>query len=101
MSRYTFPGNRPHRRIVVGWDRPLRSYFAQVWDGGEYESGDLVLWVGAGPEPVPTVEALAELLAPFGDIPDDVATQLRRDPDESADRRTPFELLAGLLAEKD
>ena len=23
-----------HWRIVVGWDNPLKTYFAQVWDGG-------------------------------------------------------------------
>jgi len=77
MSRYTFTGSQPHLRIVVGWDRPLQTYFAQVWDGGKLEQGNLLLWAGAGAEPVPTVEDLAELLAPFGAIPADVASQLR------------------------
>ena len=47
MSRYTFTGNRSQLRIVVGWDRPLQTYFAQVWDGGELEAGNLLLWAGA------------------------------------------------------
>lgn len=77
MSRHTFTGDKPNLRIVVGWDRPLRSYFAQVWDGGELEAGELLLWAGAGPEPVPTTDALAELLAPFGGIPGEVLDRLR------------------------
>lgn len=81
MSRYTFTGNQPNLSIVVGWDRPLKSYFAQVWDGGRPQSGDLLLWVGAGPPPTPTLEGLAERLAPFGRIPDEVVYQLLEEDD--------------------
>ncbi|MFO0849921.1 MAG: hypothetical protein U0871_15405 [Gemmataceae bacterium] len=93
MSRYTFTGNRPCFRIVVGWDRPLETYFAQVWDGGELETGDLLLWAGAGVEPVPTVAALAELLAPFGTLPEDIVGQLHGDKCERSGRVSPFDLL--------
>src|SRR5690349_22287849 len=67
MSRYTFEGNRPELSIVIGWDNPLASFFAQVWDAGEPEDRDLKLWAGAGPERVTTVEALAALVAPYGE----------------------------------
>src|SRR3954453_4869943 len=79
MSRYTIEGNRPELSIVVGWDNPLKSYFAQVWDGGGLGEGDLKLWVGAGPERVPTPDDLAELVAPYGEIPANVLEQLEED----------------------
>jgi len=93
MSRYEFTGNQPNLRIVVGWDRPLQTYFAQVWDGGELEPGDLLLWAGAGPEPVPTVEDLAALLAPYGSIPGDIASELEEECGERCEWGTPFALL--------
>ena len=89
MSRYTFEGNRPALSIVVGWDNPLKTYFAQVWDGGGPEKGDLKLWVGAGADKVPTPEALAELVAPYGDIPAEILAQLEEDQEE---RRAPTPL---------
>jgi len=94
VSRYTFEGNRPALSIVVGWDNPLKTYFAQVWDGGGQEKGDLKLWVGAGADKVPTPEALAELVAPYGDIPAEVLAQLEEDYEV---RRAPT-LLQSLLS---
>jgi hypothetical protein len=82
MSRYKFEGNRPEFSIVVGWDNPLGSYFAQVWDGGELEEGNLRLWVGAGADKVPTVEALAGLVASYGIIPAEVLARLEADYEE-------------------
>lgn len=79
MSRYTIGGNRPEISIVVGWDNPLMTYFAQVWDGGSPGSGELRLWAGAGLDRIPTPEALAELVAPYGDIPAEVLEQLEGD----------------------
>jgi hypothetical protein len=79
MSRYTFEGNRQGLSIVVGWDNPLKTYFAQVWDGGGPGEGELRLWVGAGRDRVPTVEALAELVAPYGDLPAGVFARLEED----------------------
>jgi len=79
MSRYTIEGNRPALSIVVGWDNPLKTYFAQVWDGGGPGEGNLRLWVGAGRDRVPTAEALAELVAPYGEIPAGVLAQLEED----------------------
>jgi hypothetical protein len=79
MSRYTFAGQRPGLSIVVGWDNPLGTYFAQVWEGGGAAKGDLRLWVGAGLDRVLTVEALAGLLAPYGNIPGRVVARLKED----------------------
>ncbi len=79
MSRYTFAGNKPGRSITVGWDNPLKTYFAQVWEAGGPASGELRLWVGPGRERVTTVESLAGLLAPYGNIPRRVVSQLKDD----------------------
>ena len=95
MSRYTIGGNRPELSIVVGWDSPLKSYFAQVWDGGSPGSGELRLWAGAGPDRIPTPEALAELVAPYGDIPAEVLEQL----EEDYEGRMPLTDLQRLLAQ--
>ena len=87
MSRYTFAGHRPELSIVVGWDNPLRSYFAQVWEGGGPPKGELRLWVGIGPDRVLTVETLAWLLAPYGNIPERVVSQLEDDQDRRHEPR--------------
>jgi hypothetical protein len=79
MSRYTLEGNRKGLSIVVGWDNPLKTYFAQVWDGGGPGQGELRLWIGAGRDRVPTAEALADLVAPYGELPADVLAQLEED----------------------
>jgi hypothetical protein len=83
MSRYTFAGHRPELSIVVGWDHPLKTYFAQVWEGGDPPKGELRLWVGAGLHRVLTVEALAWLVVPYGDIPERVVSQLEDDQERS------------------
>jgi hypothetical protein len=87
MSRYTFAGHRPELSIVVGWDNPLRTYFAQVWEGGGPPKGELRLWVGIGLDRVLTVETLAGLLAPYGDIPRRVVSQLEDDQERSTLQR--------------
>jgi hypothetical protein len=80
MSRYTFEGRRSAVSIVAGWDIPLATYFAQVWEGGSAAGeSDLRLWVGAGRDRVLSVEALAGLLAPYGSIPVRVAERLEGD----------------------
>ena len=40
MSRYEIAGRKPDVKVVVGWDPPLRTYFAQVYDASlEEEDG--------------------------------------------------------------
>jgi hypothetical protein len=80
MSRYNFKGNLPGLNIVVGWDKPLETYFAQVWSGPEPEKGTLRLWTGTMRSTLPTVESLITQIAPYGDIPPAVLAQLRDDP---------------------
>lgn len=76
MSRYSFQAGG--REIIVGWDNPLLTFFVQVWDEAEDEDAP-VLWVGAKPGEVCSVEALSECVRPFGEIPEVILTGLRAD----------------------
>ena len=77
MSHYSFRVDR--RGIVVGWDNPLQTFFVQVWENSDED--DPVLWVGTWPEEVTSVEALAEVMRPYGEIPAEVLAQLHTDFD--------------------
>lgn len=79
MSRYTFRGNRPTLRIIVGWDRPLCTLFAQVWDEADPDSEHPTHWVGCKFEEVTTAEELESQLAAYGQIPDAILDCLRVD----------------------
>jgi hypothetical protein len=75
MSHHTFRGKAPHHTIVVGWDNPLKTFYAQVWD----ERTEELVWFGSAKGEIPNVEDLAEVLAPYGDLPDWLAEQLLLD----------------------
>jgi hypothetical protein len=84
MSRYEIPTRDPSLSAVVGWDNPLQSYFTQVMrkdvvDHGDDDDSAMLLWVGAAPREVVSVEDLARLLSPFADLAPDVADRLRAD----------------------
>ena len=79
MSRYSFRGKDPRHRITVGWDNPLATYFAQVWDERSIEADEPEFWVGCELDEVETVERLAELLAAYGEVPPEVLSKLGED----------------------
>ncbi|SRR5258708_5232964 len=94
MSRYEFMGNDPRYRVIIGWDAPLESFFAQVEDialeskgatidpeaviGDTPEEG-LVLWLGAEDEPITDVAQLGNALVAYATIPETILEQLRQD----------------------
>ena len=88
MSRYTF--TTAEHTVVVGWDRPLHTYFAQVWKGEPESEENIVkgqeslgpvplLWTGTRLKQVPTVQDLADSLKPYGEIPSSIQESLERD----------------------
>lgn len=81
MSRYDIPTRDPGLTAAVGWDNPLQTYFLQVSRPApsDDDADNMLLWVGAEPREVITVEDLARHLAPYAELPMDVADQLRRD----------------------
>lgn len=48
----------------LGWDRPLGTYFVQVYETSPEE--DMVLWAGFDRDEIATVDDLATLLEPHG-----------------------------------
>jgi len=86
MSRYKVDAiDAQHYAVIVGWDNPIQTFFAQVWDLTQEEKEDeaCVFWVGAHAGSVPTVTALAQAISAYAVLPVDMATQLERDQVES------------------
>ena len=87
MSRYAIPALQSTHAVIVGYDQPLRTFFANVEDlilDPEYHD-PYIFQVGQRLRDVPTVEALATALAPYAVLPLDVLRQLR------ADQRVPYQ----------
>lgn len=76
-------GRSPSTTVIVGWDNPLTTFFAQVWEtepgAVHYEDGDLLLWAGAAFDELPSTEALAEVLAAHVRLPDGLRHRLECD----------------------
>ena len=64
--------------IIVGWDNPLQTFFAQVWKGTE-ERGKLALWLGADPSKLVEIDHLVRELEPFGGLPEETKEALMWD----------------------
>jgi len=104
MARYEYRGKEEYWRIVVGWDKRLESFFAQVWDerpnpewdwDDEWNDLEPELWIGTATREVQTLKELASLVAPYGEIPEETKESLlddhdRRTPPTPAQRRNRF-----------
>lgn len=77
QTGHVFAGSEPNVCINVGWDCTFNTYFAHVWDGGELERGDLLLWLGNEPGQVETINGLMGPLDPFGEIPPNLVDHFR------------------------
>jgi hypothetical protein len=91
MSRYHFPAQDPRFTVVVGWDNPLATFFAQVFDPSIEDDDEAdVLWIGAAPQAIPTVAALQAQLAGWAAIPSALMAQLTREQ-QAATPPTPLQ----------
>jgi hypothetical protein len=79
MSRHDIPARDSKYTVVVGWDRPMRTYFAHVKDTTLDEDEEMVLWVGGLFDEVKTVEALAEAIEGYADLTLGMAATLVED----------------------
>lgn len=84
MSRYELKPQADHSDIVlavVGWDRPLQTFFAQVFTRteAEPEEGEATVWLGTEPGELPTPEAALAVVAPYAEVPEDLAARLHED----------------------
>lgn len=68
-------------RATVGWDRPLQTFFAQVFfrTDDEPDEGEALIWVGTEPGEILTPEAAIAIVAPHVVIPANLAGQLTAD----------------------
>lgn len=87
MSRHEIPAKRPGFTVIVGWDNPMMTFFAQVEDEAAGEDDDpVVLWLGGHHREVLRPEDLAAPLAPYADLMATHIEQLRADRAGDADR---------------
>src|SRR5438132_4245422 len=91
MSRYSFPAQHPGLTVIVGWDNPLVTFFAEVFDLSIDEDEEAyLLWIGTAPQALPTVAALQAQLAGWATIPADIVAHLTRDQ-QAATPPTPLQ----------
>ncbi len=84
MSRHTIPSFNQRYEIVVGWDWPLRTYFAQVRDNEAIDDEHPIrVWVGGSFDEVQAPEELREPIAAYGALTDNVFAILRADRGEA------------------
>jgi hypothetical protein len=83
MSNYRLTPKRPGLTIQIGWDRPLASLFYDVFNDkvDEDDPGYEVLTshLGKPGQHLRDVQAAIAAVAPFAEIPDDLAARLHRD----------------------
>jgi len=91
MSRSSIPAQNPRWTVVVGWDNPLATFFAQVVDPSLDDEDDAyVLWLGTAPQAIPTVAALQAQLAGWATLPAALVAQLTREQ-QAATPPTPLQ----------
>ncbi len=80
MSRHIVQARDKKYEIVLGWDSPLNTYFAQVYDRSiEDEDDQLILWEAGTPKPIHDLEQLTRIVWKYAVVPQDILTRLYRD----------------------
>ena len=72
MSRHAVTSNNPALDIIVGWDPPLETFFAQVMRTDltdDAHENHVVLWIGTANREIERAESLIGPLAPYGAVP--------------------------------
>ena len=97
MSRYRIPPQQPGLTAIVGWDNPLQTLFAQVFDPSiEDDEAACLLWIGTAPEAIPTVAALQAQLVGSATRPPAIVDHLVREQ-QAATPPTPLQQWAHQL----
>jgi len=81
MSRHDLQPLDPTHDVVVGWDPPLHTFFAQVLDTKVDEADDNyeVVWIGTSYGEVPDPAAVIAAVRPFATIADELCRTLQVD----------------------
>jgi hypothetical protein len=97
MSRYRISAQQPGLTVIVGWDHPLYTLFAQVFDPSiEDDEAACLLWIGTAPGAIPTVAALQAQLVGWATIPPAILDCLTHDQ-QTATPPTPLQQWAHQL----
>lgn len=88
MSRRHIAARQPSLTVVVGWDNPLQTFFAQVTriQADDDDRDPIVIWIGGGGREARIPEDLIEPLAPYADLPRAIIEALRSDRAACLDR---------------
>lgn len=81
MSRYKLTAREDRPDIdhaVLGWDRPLETFFAQVFTKASPEE-DAIVWVGTDYGEIRSPEAAIGAVEQYAVIPDDIIARLLND----------------------
>lgn len=79
MSRHELrplPGSAPVTRGVVGWDRPLQTFFAQLFSINEEDEEEAHIWVGTFPQELASAGAAIAVVKASCHVPADLAAIL-------------------------
>jgi hypothetical protein len=85
MSRHEIPTLDPRNKVIVGWDHPLQTYFAQVIDRAAEDEGEddkFELWVGCSPREICEIDDLAFTLRRHAVLDPEIRVTLYGDKDE-------------------
>jgi hypothetical protein len=84
MSRHQIPARDPNHEVIVGWDRPLQTFFVQVYDKRKKGTDDeLIMWCGASrPRELYEVEDVRRVVGQYAELTADMASTLYGDKDE-------------------
>lgn len=81
MSRYKLPARADRPDIdhgIVGWDRPLETFFAQVFTKASPDE-DAIVWVGTDFREVRTPEEAIAAVEAYAVVPADIRAKLMND----------------------
>lgn len=85
MSRHEIEAFDPLNTVIVGWDPPLQTFFAQV-KSSLLEKADpddpFLLWVGCSLREIYEVEDLAAALRRYANLTPEMRVMLYGDKDE-------------------
>ncbi|MGY4295339.1 hypothetical protein ACVWXN_003434 [Bradyrhizobium sp. i1.4.4] len=85
MSRHEIQAFDPVNTVIVGWDPPLQTFFAQV-KSSLLEKTDpddpFLLWVGCSLREIDSVDGLVAALRGFANIDAEICKTLYDDKDE-------------------
>ena len=79
MSRHIVPlkSDVEATEAVIGWDRPLQTFFVQVFRDNDAGDDEAFIWEGTEFGEIETPEAALRFLEPYCDVPNGLSATLQ------------------------